>query len=337
MTEEYNPLSLSCEPKLLQLIEEWQKNLELDRRLSPKTASSYLIDIKEFMHFLADYFGRKVEIADLKKMKVADFRAFLVWRTEQRVVRSSIARGMSTLRNFFKYGERENLFENSAIMSIRTGRGAKILPHPLSVADAGRFLEAVSEVVNDSWQIKRDKALYLLLYGCGLRIAEALSLNVGSIPTGAEAFVIRGKGNKERLVPILPIVRRALTAYLKVHTTPEPNAPLFTGARGDRLNSGVVQRNVRAIRRYLNLPDTVTPHALRHSFATHLLQGGGDLRTVQELLGHASLSATQRYTEIDREQLIHVYEHAHPRAHLKNQSINTPQKRSDSRAKRGVK
>ena len=317
MTEDYNPLSLTCDTKLQNILDEWQKNLILDRRLSDKTASSYLIDMKEFIHFLYEHLGHKVELKDLKKMTVSDFRSFLVWRTNQNVVRSSIARGMSTLRNFFKYCKKSDLFENSAIMAIRTGKGAKILPHPLSVADAGRFLEVIPEVVQNSWQAKRDKALYLLLYGCGLRIAEALSLNVESIPLKADAFVICGKGNKERLVPVLPVVRRALASYLKVHTNPESGTPLFTGTRGERLNPGVVQRNVRAIRRYLNLPDTVTPHALRHSFATHLLQGGGDLRTVQELLGHASLSATQRYTEIDQEHLIHVYEQTHPRAHLK--------------------
>ncbi len=317
MNEEYNPLSLTCDVKLRNVLEEWQNNLKLDRRLSLLTAESYLRDIKEFMHFLADYLGKSVEIADLKKLKVADFRSFLVWRTEQNVVRSSIARGMSSLRNFFKYCTRIGLFENPAIMAVHTGRGAKILPHPLTVDDARRFLDTVDEVVRDSWQIKRDKALYLLMYGCGLRIAEALSLNVGDIPLNADAFVIRGKGNKERLVPLLPIVKRAMASYMKILKNQDIGAPLFVGSRGERINPGVVQRNVRAIRRYLNLPDTVTPHALRHSFATHLLQGGGDLRTVQELLGHSSLSATQRYTEVDREQLIKVYEHAHPRAKLK--------------------
>ncbi len=317
MNEEYNPLSITCDVKLRNVLEEWQNNLKLDRRLSLLTAESYLIDIKEFMHFLSEYLGKTVEIADLKKLKVSDFRSFLVWRTEKNVVRSSIARGMSTLRNFFKHCTRVGLFENPAIMAVHTGRGAKILPHPLSVEDARCFLEAVDEVVQDSWQAKRDKALYLLMYGCGLRIAEALSLNVGDIPLNGEAFVIRGKGNKERLIPLLPVVKRAIVSYMKVLKSQGNGAPLFIGSRGERINPGVVQRNVRAIRRYLNLPDTVTPHALRHSFATHLLQGGGDLRTVQELLGHSSLSATQRYTEVDREQLIKVYEHAHPRAQLK--------------------
>ncbi len=317
MNEEYNPLSITCDAKLHNVLEEWQNNLKLERRLSLLTAESYLIDVKEFMHFLSEYLGKKVEVADLKKLKVTDFRSFLVWRTEQNVVRSSIARGMSTLRNFFKYCTRTGLFENPAIMAVHTGRGAKILPHPLTVEDARRFLDSVDEVVQDSWQVKRDKALYLLMYGCGLRIAEALSLNVGDIPLNGDAFVIRGKGNKERLVPLLPIVKRAIVSYIKILGKHDENSPLFVGARGERINPGVVQRNVRTIRRYLNLPDTVTPHALRHSFATHLLQGGGDLRTVQELLGHSSLSATQRYTEVDRERLIKVYEQAHPRAHIK--------------------
>ncbi len=317
MTEEYNPLIHTCEIKLQQTIEEWQKYLQMDKRLSELTASSYLIDMKEFFHFLCEHMGHKVDVVDLKKMNVADFRAFLVWRTQQNISRSSIARGMSTLRNFFKFCTRQNLFENPAIMAIRTGRGAKILPHPLTVDDAKRFLDAIPSVVKDSWQIKRDKALYLLLYGCGLRIAEALSLNVNDISLQSDAFIIRGKGNKERLVPLLPIVKRSLNSYLKVSAVCDSVQPLFVGSRGERLNPGVVQRNVRAIRRYLNLPETVTPHALRHSFATHILQGGGDLRTVQELLGHSSLSATQRYTEIDRTQLIHIYEETHPRVSRK--------------------
>ena len=316
MNEDYNPLNITCDIKLVELIQKWQDNLRLDRRLSEHTASSYFIDLKEFMHFLQNHLSEQVTIKALKKLKVADFRAFLVWRSEQAIGRSSIARGMSTLRNFFKYCTRMEVFENNAIMSIHTGRGAKILPHPLSVDDAKRFLDAVSVVVKEDWQVKRDKALYLLLYGCGLRIAEALSLNISDIPLSADAFVITGKGNKQRLVPLLPVVRRALQVYLRVHPAVSNDSPLFVGARSERLNPGVVQRNVRAIRYYLNLPDTVTPHALRHSFATHLLQGGGDLRTVQELLGHSSLSATQRYTEIDREQMIQVYDKAHPRAKL---------------------
>ena len=165
MNEDYNPLNITCDIKLVELIQKWQDNLRLDRRLSEHTASSYFIDLKEFMHFLQNHLSEQVTIKALKKLKVADFRAFLVWRSEQAIGRSSIARGMSTLRNFFKYCTRMEVFENDAIMSIHTGRGAKILPHPLSVDDAKRFLDAVSVVVKEDWQVKRDKALYLLLYG----------------------------------------------------------------------------------------------------------------------------------------------------------------------------
>lgn len=314
MNINYNPFEETCDSKTLSLVNDWQNNLMLDRRLSAHTGSSYLIDMKEFMAFLHEHFSEKVTLSHLKKLTITDFRSFLVWRSNQQIARSSIARTMSALRNFFKYCTREEIFENTAILSVRTGRGAKIMPHPLSVTDAQAFLNAVQEVVKDKWQVKRDKALYMLLYGCGLRIAEALNLNVGDFPEKSDAFVITGKGNKQRLVPLLPVVNKAVSAWKEVHPLKIDSAPLFVGARGERLNPGVVQRNVRYIRRYLNLPDTVTPHALRHSFATHLLQGGGDLRTVQELLGHSSLSATQRYTQIDGARIIEVYEKAHPRA-----------------------
>lgn len=314
MNEDYKPLSETCTTKLNNLIDAWGKNILLERRLSSHTYNSYLRDLKEFSHFLHDFFDEKIDISTLKKLSISDFRSFLVWRSNLDASRASIARSMSSLRTFFKYCSREEIFENSAIMSIHTGRGAKILPKPLTVEDAKSFLEAVKFVAKDSFQFKRDTALYMLLYGCGLRINEALSLNVDDVPLNQDAFVIKGKGNKERLVPLLSSVKKSLNAYLQIHPAPKKGYPLFLGSRMDRLNAGVVQRNVRYIRGYLGLPETVTPHALRHSFATHLLQGGGDLRTVQELLGHSSLSATQRYTEIDRAQLLDVYENAHPKA-----------------------
>lgn len=317
MTMEYKSISQTCAPKLAGVIEDWQKNLLSERRLSLKTGESYQRDMKEFMTFLNDHLEKEVSLSDLKKLTVSDFRSFLVWRSSQKIARSSIARGLSAVRNFFKYMTRNDILENTAIMAIRSARPGKTLPKPLSVTDAARFLEAAKNMARESWEAKRDVALYMLMYGCGLRIAEALGLDIGDFSGRAEALTISGKGGKQRIVPILPAVRKAVASYLKVHPTNRPTQPLFVGARGDRLNPGVVQRNVRFIRRALNLPDTVTPHALRHSFATHLLQGGGDLRTVQELLGHASLSATQRYTEITMEHLQEVYEHAHPRARLK--------------------
>ena len=314
METEYKPLSETSDKKVAQQAENWLDSLLLERRLSDKTASSYEIDIRAFLTFWADHFGEKISLKHLKELKVSDFRAFLVWRTDQKISRASIARNMSAVRNFFKYLARQDVLENTAVMAVRPGRRAKILPHPLSQSDAERFLEAAQKMNKKAWEAKRDVALYTLLYGGGLRIAEALNLNIRDFPMTGDAMTITGKGNKQRIIPLLPAVRQAVKAYLKASPFGESDSPLFVGAQGKRLNPGVVQRNVRNIRKMLGLPDTVTPHALRHSFATHLLQGGGDLRTVQELLGHASLSATQRYTEITTEHLQEVYRHAHPRA-----------------------
>ncbi len=313
--EQYKDFHQTVTSDLQTVIEKWQNALLTERRLSRLTADSYLLDVKEFMTFLSIHLNQPVKTADLKTLKVTDFRSFLVWQVEQGACRASVARYMSAIRNFFKFLTRQNILENPAVMAVRTAQRAKILPKPLSADDAKRFL---AEAANQKtpWKARRDVALYLLLYGCGLRIAEALSLNIGDIPDKVEAFTITGKGNKQRIVPLLPVVQQALNAYLKEHPQPQTGAPLFIGSRGERINPGVVQRNVRAIRYALQLPNTVTPHALRHSFATHLLQGGSDLRTLQELLGHASLSATQRYTEVDFTGLKKVYDHAHPRTHL---------------------
>jgi len=314
METEYKSLSETSDEKVIKAIQSWLENLRFERRLSLKTAEAYEIDLREFLSFVFEYRESKVSLAVLKNMKVSDFRAFLVWQTDQNKNRSSIARNMSAVRNFFKYLSRQGIIENKAVLAVRAVRKAKILPHPLTVSDAERFLKAAADMNKKSWEAKRDVALYTLLYGGGLRISEALNLNVRDFPLSADAMTITGKGNKQRIIPLLPAVIKAVKAYLKANPYYKDDAPLFVGARGERMNAGVVQRNVRAIRSILNLPDTVTPHALRHSFATHLLQGGGDLRTVQELLGHSSLSATQRYTEITTEQLKDVYRHAHPRA-----------------------
>lgn len=315
MAQEFNPFSVTVTTKLSEEIDAWQKYLLTERRLSDLTGKSYLFDLKEFFDFLKDHLGQEVDVKDLQKLKIADFRAFLVWRADRKISRASLARGVSTLKNFFKFLAREGVVHNDAIMAVRSAKVGHGLPHPLTAEDAKKFLELTKEMAKTPWEGYRDKALYTLLYGCGLRISEALSLNVKDV--NSNVLVITGKGNKQRLVPVLPAVRHELLLYLNHHPHPVPDAPLFVGGRGDRINPGVVQRNVRTIRRAMGLPDTVTPHAFRHSFATHLLQGGGDLRTVQELLGHSSLSATQRYTEITTEHLEQVYEHAHPRAHSK--------------------
>ena len=315
MQTQFNPFESTTTPKLHQTIQKWQEYLVSERRLSLLTAESYLEDLKEFFTFLLDSLGNEVDLKDLEKLTITDFRAFLAWRTEQKISKSSIARGVSALKNFFRFLMREGLIQNKAIMAVRSARPNKILPHPLSAEQAQKFLKIARSMQKELWQGERDVALFTLMYGAGLRIAEALSLNVKDVPLEAEAMIITGKGNKQRLIPLLPAIRRAIKKYLELHPCPSPNSPLFVGARGDRISPRVVQRSVEKIRYALNLPDTVTPHALRHSFATHLLQGGGDLRSVQELLGHSSLSATQRYTEITTQDLDRVYNKAHPRAH----------------------
>lgn len=317
MTQEFNPFEITVDTKLANTIQEWQEYLLAERRLSSLTAKSYEFDLKEFFDFLHQHLGKAVDLKDLEDLKITDFRAFLVWRSEQKITRSSLARGLSTLKNFFRFLMKQGLVQNNAIMAVKSPKKPHLLPHPLTPEDAKKFLELARDMNKKPWQGYRDSALYTLLYGCGLRIAEALSLNVKDVTNNSDVLVITGKGNKQRLVPLLPAVHHALILYLNHHPYPQPDSPLFIGSRGDRINPGVVQRNVREIRHAMGLPDTVTPHAFRHSFATHLLQGGGDLRTVQELLGHASLSATQRYTEITTEHLDQVYEHAHPRAHSK--------------------
>ncbi len=321
MQAQYYTLSSITTPKLNQLIQDWQAQLLYTRRFSPLTASSYLIDMRAFLSFLYEtkinHKNRLIDIKDMASLKVGDFRSFLVWWNYKNIARSSLSRGMSSLRSFYRYCMRENIVENTAIMAINTGKGRTILPKPLSQDNAIAFLAAVPKVVKDSAQTKRDLALYMLLYGCGLRISEALSLTFGEVKKIKDTLIIKGKGQKERLVPILPMVKKALMAYAKIHPTQNPAAAFFMGARSEVLNPGVVQRNVRLIRKYLNLPETLTPHALRHSFATHLLQGGSDLRTVQELLGHASLSATQRYTAIEKEFMMKVYNASHPRGQKK--------------------
>ena len=314
MELKFNPFESTTSEKVHQIIQKWQEYLVSERRLSILTAESYLEDLKEFFTFLLDHLGKEADLKDLENLKITDFRAFLAWRSEKKISKASIARGVSALKNFFRFLMRENLVQNKAVMTLRSARPNKVLPHPLSEKQAENFLKVARTMQKEAWQGERDVALFTLMYGSGLRIAEALSLNVNSIPLESDAMIITGKGNKQRLIPLLPAVKKAIKKYLEVHPCPTPDAPLFVGARGDRINPGVVQRTVRQIRYTLNLPDTVTPHALRHSFATHLLQGGGDLRSVQELLGHSSLSATQRYTEVTLQDLDRVYKKAHPRS-----------------------
>ena len=303
-------------PDLLAAFDDWQIWLRSERRASPHTIAAYSRDLTQFLAFLAGHLGGEIRLADLAALRPADFRAWLAARGAAGIGRSSQARGLSVLRGFFRWLARAGLVENAAAASIRTPRVPRSLPRALDAAQAQDTLDLAVELGRDPWIGKRDTAVLLLLYGCGLRLGEALSLRRSEAPArGQDTLRITGKGGKERLVPLLPVVTQAIRDYLaSCPFEPTPEGPLFLGTRGGALSPRRIQETMAALKILLALPEGATPHALRHSFATHLLAGGGDLRTIQELLGHASLSTTQRYTDVDAAGLIEVYERAHPRA-----------------------
>ena len=296
--------------EIKQLIAQWQSWLLNERRYSPHTLDAYSRDLSGFFDFAAEHLGKVPETADLAKLEVRDFRAYLSQRAARHIDKSSLARELSTLKNFFKWLARYDILRNPALSVIRTPRRAKVLPKALEVNDTFNVIDEAQNLASNSWQGLRDTAIFTLLYGCGLRISEALSLTVGDI--GNNDFLrIKGKGNKERIVPLLPVVVENINKYLaECPYQPKQGEPLFLGARGDRLVPRIIQRQMQKIRAYLGLPDNLTPHALRHSFATHLLAEGTDLRSIQELLGHASLTTTQRYTDVQIETLKKEYDKA---------------------------
>ncbi len=305
---------LALEPKLASAICAWGAWLGQERRLSDHTLAAYGRDLADFLEFITVHVGGPLGLATLARLRTADFRAWLAARAKRGLKRSSTARALSTLRGFFRWLEKEDLVHNPALSTLRTPRVPRAVPKALSESEALAAIDAAADGSKAPWIARRDTAILTLLYGAGLRIGEALGLNRRETPTGT-AFRVTGKGGKERLVPLLPVVVDAIADYLDAcpHAL-GPDDPLFVGARGKRLQAGQVQAMVRDLRRRLGLPETATPHALRHSFATHLLAGGGDLRSIQELLGHASLTTTQRYTAVDTARLAEVYRAAHPRA-----------------------
>jgi integrase/recombinase XerC len=306
--------TLAAEPAVRRAAGDWLRWMGDERRCSPHTLSAYQRDLAAFLTYLSGHLGYAPGLSDFDSLIAADFRGYLARRANGGLARSSTARAISTIRSFFRFLDRSGLAHNAAIATVRTPKLPQAVPKPLSVGETMEALDAAADLPKEQWIADRDVALLTLLYGCGLRISEALSLNRDDVP-GSDAITVTGKGNKQRLVPVLPVVNEAIDQYLASCPYAMGSAdPLFIGARGKRLNPGVVQRQMRVVRAQLGLPDTATPHALRHSFATHLLAGGGDLRTIQELLGHASLSTTQRYTEVDSKRLIEVYRDAHPRA-----------------------
>ena len=310
--------AFAAQPAVVSAIEDWQAWLAHERRISNHTLDAYSCDLGSFLRFTAEHLGYAPGLQDLRALEPADFRGFLADRQARGLARSSTARAMSTLRNFFKFIERQGLVENAAIGGIRTPKVPRSVPKALDEVDALETVSVIEDLSEEPWIGKRDAAVLFLLYGCGLRIGEALGLDRDQVAEPGDAMdtiVVTGKGDKQRLVPVLPVVTKALGDYIDV--CPHDLAldgPLFVGKRGKRLSARMIQRQMGRVRALLGLPETATPHALRHSFATHLLAGGGDLRTIQELLGHASLSTTQRYTEVDAGRLKSVYDGAHPRA-----------------------
>ena len=288
-----------------------------ERQLSEKTVSAYGADISRFFTFLTEHTGSAPTLPALAGLAPRDFRAYLAHRRsgETPLGSKSIARLLSALRTFYRYLDEQHDVSNSSLNLIRAPRRGRSLPKPLTVDSASSLLaEASSDPDVEPWIAARDTAVLTLLYGAGLRISEALSLTANDMPLSG-ALTIKGKGGKERRVPILPVIKSAVDDYL--HKTPYPqlgNNPIFRGARGGVLQPAIIQRRVQFLRGALGLPDSATPHALRHSFATHLLAGGGDLRVIQELLGHASLSTTQIYADVDASRLLSVHAKAHPRA-----------------------
>ena len=290
----------------------WLSSLKHERRASANTLRAYGDDVSRFLAFQRGHLGGTVSEHALAKLRPADIRAFIATRRGEGLGAGGVQRALAAIRGFYKFLAREGILENAAPRAVRTPRLKRGLPRPLSEIDAVRAIDEAGEH-NVEWLGARDAALLTLLYGAGLRISEALSLKRGDVPLG-ETLTILGKGRKERMVPVLPLLRDAIDNYAaKIPFTGAPSAPLFLSRRGKPMSAREAQSLMQKLRGRLGLSERATPHALRHSFATHLLQGGGDLRSVQELLGHASLSTTQTYTAVDMRQLMETYQNAHPR------------------------
>ncbi len=290
----------------------------IERKYSPHTVDNYARDLGQFLVFTQSYLGRTLVLKDLETLRSMEFRAWLANRVSTGLSATSNARALSTIRTFYKWLEKTGRARNPAIGILKSPKRPESLPKALSPDDALAVVDTMGDFASEPWIGARDTALIALLYGGGLRIAEALSLDRAVLPLGESIRVI-GKGRKERIVPILPAVAEAVDAYTKLCPYGgNKDAPLFIGKQGKRLHPSVAQKAMRQVRIALGLPESATPHALRHSFATHLLSAGGDLRAIQELLGHASLSSTQRYTHVDTERLMREYSKAHPRASSKS-------------------
>ena len=295
-------------------LKDWLGYLAGEKRYSPKTLESYGRDVSAFLDFQFAHRGTRLTLGHLSDLKATDFRAWLADRRRDGVSARSLARFLSSVRSFYRYLEKRRGVACSALGLVESPKVPRSLPKPVSAEAARQMIAETGARDKPDWIAARDAAVLLLLYGCGLRISEALAITVEDLPLG-DVLRVTGKGQKTRLVPVLPAVREAMAAYVALSPfSPDPGQPAFRATRGGVLGSRAIQEMVVNLRSRLGLPASATPHALRHSFATHLLAGGGDLRTIQELLGHASLSTTQVYAAVEGAHLTAVHAATHPRA-----------------------
>lgn len=310
-----NELLIIADQRLMAERAAWLESLARERRLSEHTLDAYERDTRQFLTFMTGHLAGPTTLSDIEALRPADFRAFLASRRKEGSGARSLGRNLAGLRSLLRYLEKKGLVNAAGAGAVRSPKQPKSLPKPLSDRQAISVASDEAQMHEEPWIAARDAAVFTLLYGCGLRISEALDLTPADLRAGATTLRITGKGNKTRMVPLLSVVTEAVARYRALcpyHLADDQ--PLFRGARGGKLQQAIIQRTMQKMRGAFGLPETATPHALRHSFATHLLAGGGDLRTIQELLGHASLSTTQVYTGVDSSRLLEVYDRAHPRA-----------------------
>lgn len=309
-----NPAPIARDVQLQ--IQSWAAKLAGVQRASNHSINAYLRDVSTFLAFLFRHQGTTVTLALLNAIEERDVRAWLAWRRSEGLAQSSNARALSAVKTFFRYLNSDGGLTNLTVLQVSGPKSAKGLPKSPNEEQADSTLEALSDAADRAeWIGARDHAIASLMYGCGLRIGEALGMTVQQVTDETTVLSIRGKGDKMRNVPLLKIVRDAVMAYKNIcPILGDGKSPLFVGARGKPLQPAVFQRTLRILRRQMGLPESLTPHALRHAFATHLLSRGAELRDIQELLGHSSLSTTQRYTHVDATRLMAAYNKAHPGA-----------------------
>ena len=292
----------------------WLNYLSNIKKLSQNSVVSYKNDLSKFFVFFQDYIEKNIGLKEIESIKISEFRSFLTYRRNSEISSNSIARNISALKSFFRFLIKNNKIKESSVFNLKSPKLKKSLPRPINVDLAIQVIKQAEEIEDEKWIGLRNKAILILLYGCGLRISEALSLNYDDVQN-EDHILIKGKGEKERIVPMMPYIKKGIENYLEA--CPKEiisGEALFIGKRFSRLSPRIIQYALEKIRTALSLPETATPHALRHSFATHLLDSGGDLRTIQELLGHSSLSTTQKYTKVETSKLLDIYKKSHPLA-----------------------